>query len=367
MLIKGKPDITDHDGAVLLIQLGDIGDVVLTMPALKALRHGFPDRKLIMCVRDQAGDLVTDCPWADETLTIKKNNANRSSWMAHQTRILQTMVGNRFYMAIDLRTGTRGGILTALSMAHYRIGRFAEPKALWRNRIFTHLVKPENERTQYAARHNLNILAPFDIGTSDIRPHLTVPQSRTQRALQLLRETGVPQDRPLIAIHPFSLWKYKEWRTNALIALIDGIKERYDVSIIITGAPEEAKRVKAIIQACKRKVVSLAGRTAIGDLPALLQRCHLLIGVDTAALHIAAAVGVPTVGIFGPSDPMTWAPRGASHAVITRKCSCQPCRQKGCQGSEFSRCLDELDSETVLSTVKPMLEKSGIHPKPPAH
>lgn len=367
MLVKGKPALNEHNGAVLLIQLGDIGDVVLTMPTLEALRRHFPDRKLTMCVREQAGDLVTDWPWADETLTIRKNSPKPSKWMAHQNRIFQTLVGNGYYLTIDLRTGTRGAILTALSMAHYRIGRFAEPITLWRNRIFTHLVKPENESVQYAAQHNLNIIAPFGIGTSDIRPHLPITQSRNQRALQLLRETGVPQDRPLIAVHPFSLWKYKEWRTDTFIALIDGIKERYDVSVIITGAPEEAERVEAIVQTCKSKVVSLAGKTAIGDLAALLKRCDLLIGVDTAALHIAAAVGIPTVGIFGPSDPMTWAPRGTSHAVVTRKCACQPCREKGCQGSEFSRCLDELDSETVLSIVETMLEKAGIHPITPVH
>jgi len=367
MLVKGNPTLAEKKGGILLIQLGDIGDVVLTMPTLRALRQHFPDRELMVCVREQAEELVADSPWTDETLLVKKGEMDIRSWIAYQKNILRALVTKTFFLAIDLRTGTRGGILALLSSAPYRIGRFAEPAASWRNRIFTHLVKPENERVQYSTEHNLNIVAPFGIETADTLPHLTVTELRSRRAHQLLVETGAPSNRPLIGIHPFSLWAYKEWRMDRLIALIDGIKARYDVSVIITGAPEEAVRAEEIRQECRSNVISLAGKTTVGDLPALLERCDLFIGVDTAALHIAAAVGVPTLGIFGPSDPVNWAPRGECHRVIGQRLPCRPCRQKGCQNSEFSRCLDELDSETVLRVAQEMLQKIGVYPTPTPH
>jgi len=84
---------------------------------------------------------------------------------------------------------------------------------------------------------------------------------------------------------------------------------------------------------------------------ALLQRCDLFIGVDSAGLHIAAAVGTPTVSIYGPSAPASWAPRGSSHLVVQKDWPCVPCRRKGCDDSEQCRCLDELTVEEILQAV----------------
>ena len=362
MLVKGTSSLSVHKGHILLIQLGDIGDVVLTLPTLKALRQYFPGRRLFVCVREQARDLMEDIPLADEVLSIRKAFKGKTRWIAHQQTVLKTLVGNRFYLTIDLRTGTRGAVLTALSMARYRIGRFADPAGWWRNRVFTHLIRPENEKAQYAAEHNLNIIAPFGWSTSDIRPCLPVGGTRKKGALRLLTEAGVPENRPCIAVHPFSLWAYKEWRQDGVIALINRIKADYDVSVLITGAPYETERVTPILRGCRTRVYSLVGKTSIGDIPAILQSCRCFIGVDTAALHIAAAVGTPTLGIFGPSAPVNWAPRGESHGVVTRGFSCQPCRQKGCQDSETSRCLDELNAETVYGAVTEMFRKTGVSP-----
>jgi heptosyltransferase-3 len=95
----------------------------------------------------------------------------------------------------------------------------------------------------------------------------------------------------------------------------------------------------------------------MGLLPAVLKACALFIGVDSAGMHIAAAVGTPTVSIFGPSAPASWAPRGPEHLVVHRNLSCVPCRQKGCDGKEQSRCLDDLTVAEVMSAVATQIEK----------
>jgi heptosyltransferase-3 len=228
-----------------------------------------------------------------------------------------------------------------------RVGRFAEDGGLWRNRLFTHLVKPENESNQYSADHNLNIITPFDLDVKNRLPTLVVPTERKENARIIFAQENVPLDKPIIAIHPFSLWKYKEWAINQWISLIDHIKHKYHFTVIITGSPEERVRAEEMLRKCKTKVFNVAGKTSLGTLPAVLQACRLFIGVDTAALHIGAAVGTPTVSIFGPSSPISWAPRGEQHCMMSKNMSCVPCKQKGCQDSEVSRCLEELTFEEI--------------------
>ncbi len=356
MLVKGSIILPGQKGGVLLIQLGDIGDVVLTMPAISTLRRHFPDNELIVCVREHARELAEDCPWTDGVVSVDKQRRKLRHELAYQVRFLSDLRKPRFSLAIDLRTGSRGAVAAFLSGARYRIGRFSDGGPWWRNSLFTHLVRPENEMLQYAPEHHLNIIAPFGFHTDDCIPALTVPQPRKKAAQAVLREAGIPDRTPIVAVHPFSLWQYKEWQPSEWISLIHHLTEKRGFSAVVTGSPAERVRAEELTEGFKGRAFNLAGKTSIGELPAILQLCDLFVGVDTAALHIAGAVGVPTVGIFGPSSPVSWAPRGERHCVVTKGMSCQPCRQKGCQGTEKSRCLDELKAEEVISVVETRLQ-----------
>jgi predicted lipopolysaccharide heptosyltransferase III len=327
---------------ILLIQLGDIGDVILTLPAIRALRENFPESRLVVCVREKAREIIEDCPWASEVMTVRKELTPLKSAILAQAHWMRELRAHRFDLAIDLRTGTRGAIIAGFSGAGTRIGRFATDGRLWRNRVFTHLVTPPDEACQYAAEHNLNILFPLHLKIRDSALQITVPSHRKQAATRLLSSEKVPKNRPLLAFHPFSLWKYKEWQVNSCAELIDDVQIRYDVTVVITGASEERGRADHVVTRCRTKPFNLAGKTSIGELAAVLSACRGFIGVDTAALHLAAAVGIPTLGIFGPSPAVCWAPRGSRHTVVSKNLPCVPCRRKGCQNSEISQCLDEL-------------------------
>lgn len=330
------------EGNILLVQLGDIGDVVLTFPAIQALKETFPEKKLVVCVRDKAEDLMKECPWLDGVVSIGRGKRKFFAEVIHQFIFFRDLRRHGFGVAVELRTGTRGAILTFLSGAPLRIGRFAVDGKLWRNRLFTHLVEPAGEMKQYAAEHSLNIIRLLNVNIQNRVPRIVVSDSRKKEALALFAEEGVAADRAVLAIHPFSLWKFKEWEIDQWVLLVDDLVKRFHCNVIITGSPEERRRAREIQERSKSGVFNLAGRTAIGLLPAVMQACRFFIGVDTAALHIAAAVGTPTIGIFGPSSPICWAPRGEGHYVVSKKMDCLPCRNKGCQDSEISLCLREL-------------------------
>ena len=365
-LLKGTPSLPKDNGPILLIQLGDIGDVVLTLPTIGILGRALKKRSLVVCVREHARELMEDCPFVHHVLSINKQSRKFPEELAHQFQFLRDLRKCRSTLTIELRTGTRGAVIALLSGAHTRIARYANDGTLWRNRLFTHLVRPTRENIQYAAQHNLNIMAPFGLTEEDPRPNISVPHHRREKAEAIFKKAQIPRDKPMVAVHPFSLWKYKEWRLSEMAALLDRAQTEYHCNFVITGAPNERTRAKDLIGICDRKPYNLVGGTSIGELPAVLEACSLFIGVDTAALHIAAAVGIPTVGIFGPSSWTNWAPRGRDHLVVKKDLPCQPCSQKGCESSEKSRCLDELTAREIHILMKRMLEttlarKSEMH------
>jgi heptosyltransferase-3 len=187
-----------------------------------------------------------------------------------------------------------------------------------------------------------------------------------ERAAGILEAEQVNPEWPIIAVQPFSLWDYKEWGIEKFSALIRRILSNYNASVLITGSPNEHDKAQSIVERCKefdRQVINLAGKTSLSELTAILECCALFIGMDSAGMHLAGAVGTPTAIIFGPSSPLLWAPRGPQHCVIQKDLPCLPCNQKGCNGSETSRCLKELEVDEVWAALKLQLEKNGIFKK----
>jgi len=352
MIVKGEKLSVDSITRILLIQLGDIGDVVLTTPAMRTLRQNFVSSTIFVLVHEHTRGIVENCPWVDGTMSVEKNKRRLREKIDYHRNFLTLLRGGRFELTIDLRAGTRGAILSFLSGASIRIGRYSENGTLWRNRLFTHLVRPKNELDQYSSLHSLNILAPLGLNIEDTSPALEIPLEKKDRAVEILGKAKVPPGKPIIALHPFSRWEYKEWPPQNYIRLIDHIGSRYPVSFVVTGASEEKHRAAEIRRGSSVNVYNLAGKTTISELPGVLKKCSLLIGIDSAAAHIATAVGTPTVTIFGPSSPINWAPQGKDHYVIYKDLPCVPCRQKGCDNSGVSRCLHELDAQEVIWPVE---------------
>ena len=357
MFIKGNNLISKDIRNILLIQLGDIGDVVLSFPCVRALRENFSQATVIVAVMEKAGELIEDCPWASGVIAINKNKRRWDREITYQKDFFLGLRRYNFDLAIDLRTGQRGATLAFLSGARQRIGFYAYDGKLWRNRVFTNLALLKGKPGQHMVEYYLKLLTVYNIKTENIRPEINVPGEKQQAASALFRQEKIPSDMPVIAIQPFSLWQYKEWETDKYIRLINWIGAEYKMPVIITGSPDERKRAEKIIKDCKQRVFNLAGKTSIGIFAAVLKTSVLFIGGDSSGMHIAAAVGTPTVSIFGPASSVAWAPRGKGHRVVYKDLTCLPCNQKGCQGSGISRCLEELTVDEVIPAVKDQINE----------
>jgi predicted lipopolysaccharide heptosyltransferase III len=345
---------------ILLIQLGDIGDVVLSIPAFRAVRDHFPQAKIIVAVREKAKELMQHVPWVNGVMAINQDQRSLLYEISYQWTFFSMVRSCHFDLVFDFRTGTRGAILAFLSGAKERVG-FFDPEGFWRNRLFTRLYRLDYHASMHVAAYYFSLLQAYGLTVAHEAPEMRVTPEMQKQATHILNKEGVPSEWPIIAIQPFSLWGYKEWSIHKYAQLIQWILSARCVSIVIMGSQHERERAKDLVDRCAgQKIFNLAGKTSLGELAALIQSCRLFIGSDSAGMHIAAAVGTPTVVIFGPSAPTSWAPAGDDHAVVQKDLSCVPCRQKGCDGSGVSRCLDELDVDEVWAVVQAQMIKIGV-------
>ncbi|MEW5909065.1 MAG: glycosyltransferase family 9 protein [Thermodesulfobacteriota bacterium] len=169
----------------------------------------------------------------------------------------------------------------------------------------------------------------------------------------------MPAETTMVILHPFSLWSYKEWREEGWIRLMKDLIQFPSRSVVIIGSLSDRERISKMIKPFEFGVFNLAGKTSIGEIPELLGLSRLFIGVDSGIMHIAGAVGIPSIALFGPSSSLTWAPRNRFHTTVAMEMPCRPCRQKGCLGSEISQCLDQLSYEDVKKAVDAELKSAG--------
>jgi heptosyltransferase-3 len=162
-----------------------------------------------------------------------------------------------------------------------------------------------------------------------------------------------------IHLHPTSRWLFKCWPAERMAALITSLQAQGH-RIVITAAPatEELMMAKNILAGLPQPVVDLSGQLSLKQLAALTARAKLFIGVDSAPMHIAAAMGTPTVALFGPSGEIEWGPWQVPHRILTSTHTCRPCGNDGCGGGKVSECLSDIQVESALSAAKELLRAS---------
>ncbi len=171
-----------------------------------------------------------------------------------------------------------------------------------------------------------------------------------QRVRDLLASLGLAE-KPFVVMHPGAGWRFKCWTPAGYARVIEFFEEEWGLPVVLTGtrAAHEQELLAAVHQECRAAPMDLAGRLSLKELGALIAKARLFFGMDSAPMHLAAAVNTPAVALFGPSGVFNWGPWGEGHLVIKKDWDCLPCGQDGCQGSKVSRCLVELTPAEVLA------------------
>ena len=351
-------DTTAPLRSIMLIQLGDIGDVIITFPCIRLLREQFPDARILVAVREKTASLVDICPWADGAVVVSSPTGGWTARARHQFEFIRNLRRQRIDLVFDLLTGDRGAILAFLSGAPKRIGFYASGGTIWRNRIFTQLYRSPGIPGQRRMDYYRSLLEACGLRTANPMPEIPVRPPEVAAARALLAAERVPSDRPYVILQPFSLWPHKQWRARRWTRLIAWLSDTYRLSAVIIGSSTERAGAQAIIDDSGRDVCNLAGRTPLDILPAIFSDAALFVGIDSSGTHFAAAVGTPTVTLFGPTLSSAWGYHSPGHTIVTRGYTCIPCDKKGCDGSGASRCLRYLDTEAVIEAIDNQLKES---------
>jgi len=345
---------------ILVIILKHIGDVLVATPVFTALKEAYPRSHLSVLVDRGTEDMVTLNPAVDEVIILDRaEDAPPFARFFRQAAFAVNLRRKRFDLVLELSAGDRGAFLGFFTGAPERIG--FEPKKrtfLGRHHAFTRLVRISTT-TQHMVDYNLSVVRALGIEHSEKRLSIFWSKEDSNACKELMSENGLCENEPYVVMHPTSRWLFKAWNSRGYASVCDYIAEKYGIPVVVTSAPDnkEKKRVEEIFSFVKSRPIDLSGMLSLKQLAFCISKSILFIGVDSAPMHIAAAVGTPIIVLFGPSGDHMWGPWGNGHIVIKKGWPCQPCGRDGCNGSKISQCLEAITPEEVYLAVDQKLKE----------
>ena len=316
---------------ILVIKLRYIGDVLLATPVLHALRERFPGAYLAVAVNRGTEDVLKWNPDLSEVLIVERNG------LAAQFQFLQEIRRRGFDCVIDLTDGDRSAVLARCSGAPVRIGLNEEHR--WRGLLYTTVVQARPD-VRHRLERDLETVRPLGIQPKAGPLVLQTSPQDDEAAARLLEEMAGhrnPGDaKRLVMLQPGARYWFKAWPVERFAELADRLAEQYGCRILIGGDARERDLAEAIGGKARAGVVSLAGRLTLLQYAAVLKRCALFVGNDNGPMHMAAALGVPVVALFGPSNPAEWGPRGARMEVLYEGLDCRRCFHPTCTRGDQS-------------------------------
>jgi heptosyltransferase-3 len=348
----------------LVTKLRHHGDVLLTSPVFSTLQRFAPQMEIDALVYRETAPMLANHPAIATIHTIDRDWKRRgvAAQVAGEWALHRALRARNYDLLIHLTEHPRGLTLANLLRPRFAVTR-ERPREQWLwQHGFTHFYKLPKRTPRHAVETNLDALRRIGIYPEGADKQVVlVPGATAQaRADALLREHKL-DDGAFIQAHPGSRWMFK----CATAELTAGLFERIARSghrIVVTGAPDERERalvdaILALTDAPTRaRIVDLTGTLSLQELAALTGRARAFVGVDTAPMHIAAAMGTPTLAIFGPSGEHEWGPwQVPQRVVVSRAHPCRPCGLDGCGGGKVSECLTSLRVDDVHAQLEALL------------
>lgn len=331
---------------ILIINLAFIGDVLLSTPVARALRHAYPQARIDMMTVPVAAPLAQRNPYVDEVIVYDKKGQHKK-WKA-LWQLLRQIRSRKYDLAVCTNFALRGAMLAFFCGIPRRLG-YAAQHGEW---FLTDAVSPVRPPLRHEAENYLDVLQPLGLETTDFSLELALQADDIVSAAKEKEKA----DKPIVVLCPAGSYRRKSWTTDGYAKLMQKLSSQ--VSWYLIGGKAEAPYLQRIASKAAVPVTLWSGTHTLPEVAGLMQQAALVISVDTAALHMAQAVHTPVLGLFGPTDPRIWGPRGAKDRVVWLQ-NCQPCWGRGECATQH--CLRELPAETVIQTAKEMLaEKSRM-------
>lgn len=340
---------------ILIKEVNWLGDLVMTVPALRALRRAFPHAALAVLVKQELAGFFDGARWIDEVIGYRVRRA--LAGVADRGRVVRTIRRNRFDLAVLFPRSFEAALWARLGGVPHRVGYVDDN----RGPLLTHTaVRDAALLQQHQVQDYLHLLRatlgivgdPAECGL-DVDPRHRASMDAWLAAHRLRRG-------PLVALAPAAAYgPAKEWPAERWTALADRLAERHRAECVLVGAPGERERCARIAAATRQGALVAAGETNVGEMIALLARCAGFAGNDSGAAHVAGALGIPTVALFGSTNPQRTAPLGARTRVLYHRLDCSPCMERTCRFGHYE-CLKRID---VFEVERALLDLGALPPR----
>jgi len=360
---------------IVIIATRQIGDVLLVTPLLRSVRHAYPEAQIDMVVFTGKHSILLGNPDCDQILCIPE----RASWRETRTLIRQLL--RRYDLALSTLTGDRP-CLYALLAAPRRVLPLHSThwNQAWKRGI-AHAWTEFDDVNTHTVIQNLQLADLLEIPRcyEVVVPYAATAAQQLDDNLSFAWKTT-----PYAVLHLTPMWRYKRWTEQGWAELVSYFADQ-GWQIVLTGGPAQAELdyLASVTADFAVPVVNMAGRLNFAEVAELLSHAQIYVGPDTAVTHLAAATGVSTVALFGPTNPVKWAPWGKYHALqreerspyqrlgtqqvanvllVQGEAECVPCHQEGCERhrDSYSECLDTLSSIQVIAGIERLLQRQQI-------
>jgi len=335
-----------------------VGDAIMALPALRAIRKRFPDAEISIVGRPYVADIYRDQEICNQLIPYDPKGLHGG--FSGRERLAAELRAQRFDMALLLQNAFDAAWLVWRANIPERVGYARDGRSF----LLTQAVPPprQGEIPAHEKFYYLELLRRagwLDSVQDESFIGLHVSEARRQSADEFLRKYGVRQGALRTAIGAgASYGSAKCWPPSRFADVANRLQRETGADVILFGTAAEATVSAAIAAEMSRPPIDLTGKTGIADLPALLSQCHLFIGNDSGAMHVAAAVGLPIVAIFGPTDPYGTAPVTPHCSIVQQKPYCSPCFLRRCPTDH--RCMTTITADMVDAAARSWLSSVRV-------
>jgi len=342
------PHVQPPPRRILVKGVNWLGDVVMSLPALRAIRRSFPNARLSVLTKRELAGFFDGIDWIDEVIPYSTRGGIRG--IRDRLHVVGEIRSRGFDLAVLFPNSFESALWVTMARVPRRAGYVRDRRGL----LLTHKIEPPPHAMNSHQVHYWLAMVRNTIGASGNAQDYAI--AADERHLQTMRAWldahRNRKDSRLIAVAPAAAFgPAKEWPAAHFVRLIDELAARHDTECVLVGAPGERSRCNQIASGSSNGAIVAAGETGVGELIALLKLAGGFVGNDSGAMHLAAALGQPTVGIFGSTNPHRTGPLGPKTKVLWQHLSCSPCIQRTCRFGHYN-CLNEITPGHVLEALR---------------
>jgi heptosyltransferase-2 len=360
MKVSGKLPIDKSKVRRILIRATNwVGDVVMTMPALEAVRENFPYSTIHVLARPWVVPLFENHPAVDRVILLSKDKGYPRD-VIEIFRVANKIRQHQFDLAILFQNAFEAALLACIGRVRLRVGYNTDGRRF----LLTHaVIRNEDILKKHQVEYYLAILRAMDWVAPTREPRVFVSEKDRKSVYALLSAHGIKQEDLLVGLSPGAVYgPAKRWPVDRFVAIGDRAVDRWGVKVVVVGSDAESQLCKGLTGAMKRNALNFCGMTTLGEVMALIERCHFFVSNDSGLMHVAAALNVPTVAIFGSTDPLATGPRGKYARIVRHPIDCSPCLKPQCDIGY--PCLLAIEPQEVWDEMEELKRRLDKNPSP---